>query len=187
MQELQSAIRQLKARLPRPAHKDNDRVAAPPTLVRQCRDAGVALVPCDPMGDTCPPADRLQGTPYQDMYSVLGSGATQFNVRCVPPEMVRLSQASEPKEALTVEQQERRLDERLHRALGAVERGAPNVDRLAGWTTRAPCGATAALLSGVVSIVPVVPVVLVVTVPWTLALVVGRGRWRGGVGGASCG
>ena len=31
------------------------------------------------------------------------------------------------------------------------------------------------VLSGVVSIVPVVPVVLVVTVPWTLALVVGRG------------
>ena len=143
VQELQRAIGQLKARLPRPAHQKNDAAAAPPTLVRQCRDAGVALVPCDPMGDTCPPDDRLRGTPYQDMYSVLGSGATQFTVRCVPPEMVRLSQVSAPKEALTVEQQERRLDQRLHAALGAVERAAPNADRLAGWTTRAPCGALA--------------------------------------------
>ena len=111
------------------------------TLVRQCRDAGVALVPCDPMDGTCPPPSRLAGTPYENMYSVLGEGSAQLAVRCVPPEMIRISQDQAPAAALTVEQQERRLDERLHAAMARVDQNARNVEALAGWTTKAPCGA----------------------------------------------
>ena len=118
---------------------DNGETA--PTLVRHCRDAGVALVPCDPMESSCPPDERLEGTPYAHMYTSLGQRPHQLMVRCVPPEMIRVQSGEAPEEALTVEQREKRLDARFHAALDRVDRSVGNLEKLHGWTVQAPCGA----------------------------------------------
>ena len=119
---------------------DDNRETAP-TLVRHCRDAGVALVPCDPMESSCPPDERLEGTPYAHMYTSLGERPHQLMVRCVPPEMIRVRSGGAPEEALTVEQREKRLDARFHAAMDRVDRSVDNLKKLHGWTVQAPCSA----------------------------------------------
>lgn len=115
-----------------------------PTYVRSCRDAGVALVPCDPAGTHCPPDEMLMGTAHENMYSVLGDAPHQVVVRCVPPEMVRLPPATTsdtPEEDLTIEQRERRLDARLKKSVHEMQHNIPNLERMLRWTKRAPCAA----------------------------------------------
>ena len=141
LKKLQHQRSRARCNLGDPNCEIQERSEVTPTLVRHCRDSGVALVPCDPMGSSCPPADRLADTPYAHMYTSLGQRPHQFMVRCVPPEMIQVKSSKAPEEALTVEQREKRLDARFHAALDRVDRSADNLRRLHGWTVQAPCSA----------------------------------------------
>ena len=121
------------------------------TLVRSCRESGVGLVPCDPTGSHCPPDERLKGTEYEHMYSVLGAPhEQQFVVRCVPPELVQVDPPEPPPEDVTVpvEVRELALDRRMRRSLRHIFDRKDNVHNLAAWTQQAPCDAIPSMAEG---------------------------------------
>ena len=109
-------------------------------LVRECKDAGLALVPCDPLGETCPPASHLKGTPYLRMYSSVGTAPHNRIVRCVPSEMVEIPEVPTEQPA-SVEEEERQLDTRFRRSADRILSQEKNMKRLSDWTRKAPCGA----------------------------------------------
>ena len=83
------------------------------TYVRECKDAGTALVPCNPLDNTCPPESHLRDTPYQHMYSTVGKSPHNIAVRCVPPEMIQIPLHNATKKAQTIEEQEESLIDRV--------------------------------------------------------------------------
>lgn len=114
------------------------------TLMRNCRDGGVGLVPCDPAGAHCPPAERLAGTEYEHMYSVLGSPKEeQYVVRCVPPELIQVDvpPAAEPVATASPEVRELALDRRMRTSLRHIADRETNIHKLAAWKQHAPCEA----------------------------------------------
>lgn len=121
------------------------------SLVRSCRESGVGLVPCDPMGTHCPPDERLKGTEYEHMYSVLGAPhEQQFVVRCVPPELVQVDppEPAPNDAAVPVEVRELALDRRLRKSLRSISARTNNVHDLAAWMQQAPCDAIPPIADG---------------------------------------
>ena len=119
-----------------------------PVYVRECKEAGAALVPCDPLDphSTCPPPSNLEGTPYENLFSMAGVSPHNRVVRCVPPEMIHIPSTSPQTPACkgnncSVLVQEKHLDTRFQNAISNILSVKDSLHDLTRWTTEAPCGA----------------------------------------------
>ena len=116
-------------------------------FVRECKDAGAALVPCNPLDGTCPPMSHLKDTPYKRMYSTVGEYPNNTAVRCVPAEMVHIPVETSVKKAATIEERQKELESTMYEQLNRLRGQSDNLHRLADWMRKAPCDAIGPFLN----------------------------------------
>ena len=115
--------------------------------MRNCRDAGIALVPCDPTSNVCPTAQQLGDVP--PTYTTLGTPPHNKVMQCVPLESITIPQEVEEEEVpgskeLSVEEQEHQLDKRFKASTQSILDQKQHLKDMGAWIYQAPCSAISA-------------------------------------------
>jgi hypothetical protein len=105
-----------------------------PQLVHSCDTAGPGLTYCDPMvAGQCPDAKDLVGTPYENIWSMVGVPPNNKVVQCVPKDLVPITTEGEKKEE--------DMERRMHKIMTVIGANAEGIQNLSKWRDTAPCDA----------------------------------------------
>jgi hypothetical protein len=105
-----------------------------PQLVHSCDTAGPGLTYCDPMvAGQCPDAKDLVGTPYENIWSMVGVPPNNKVVQCVPKDLVPITTEGEKKEE--------DMERRMHKIMTVIGANADGILNLSKWRDTAPCDA----------------------------------------------